>query len=500
MFQRARVFYLAILAVVASGCLFAQEVTVYTSSSTGDRIAKKPSLQLSASSAAANGNEVRIDEKARDQKIIGFGASFLEAGAISLNSLDQQQQDKVLRSLFDPNEGAGFTAMKTVNGATDFMSAGPWYTHDDTPGDVKLEHFSIQRDLGPNGLIPYIKKARKYGKFVLQAPMDYPPDWMLYDVNSNQDVNPKYYKTLAEFYLKYLQDYEKHGVFIDYLSLFNEPPGYTKISYEEIRDLLKNYVGPLLTKAGIKTQIQLSENSTRAGARKNYPVVLDDPEARKYVTTLPYHGYDFAQLGKPRKETKPPSRENGYDFSEFKNIAELHKMYPNLPLWMTEVCYWKGGTPWAGPFPRYDFEEGDFWGHQIMADLRAGASGWTYWNMILDETGGPWLISPIHHDPVENAQQPIVVINRKTKKVSYTGAYYYLAHFSKFVRPGSVRIGADFKPGDIDAVAFIRPDGKVVVELINSSKSAQTVRVLWRDRTVSTSLAPISITTLLWQQ
>jgi len=476
----------------------AQQVSVYVSSSTGDRLAQKQNLKFASTPSAGSQPGVRINENEKDQKIIGFGASFLEAGMICINSLDPKQQEEVFRTLFDPKTGAGFTAMKTVNGATDFMSAGSWFTYDDTPGDVDLRHFSIQRDLAPNGLIPYIKRAQKYGKFLLQAPMDYPPDWMLYDVEKRQDVDPKYYDVLARFYLKYLQEYQKNGVFIDYLSLFNEPPGYTKISYEEIRELLKSHVGPLLVKSGIKTQIQLSENSTRAGARKTYPVVLDDPDARKYVTTLPYHGYDFASLA--RKEKKPATVENGYDFSEFKNIAELHKMYPDLPLWMTEVCYWKGGTPWAGPFPRYEFEQGDFWGRQIMADMRAGSSGWTYWNMILDQTGGPELVSPIHGDPVDNKQQPLVIVNRETKKVSYTGAFYYLAHFSKFVRPGSVRVGVDFNSDQVDSVAFVRPDGKIVAQLINSSKSEKSVRVNWRRVSTLATLPPISITTLIWNQ
>ena len=104
--------------------------------------------------------------------------------------------------------------MKTPIAGTDFMSAGPYYTYDDTPGDVDMRHFSIQRDLGPNGVITYIKRARKYGKFVLQSPMDYPPDWMLIDVEKHQDVDPKYYDALARYYLRYLQEYQKQGAFL----------------------------------------------------------------------------------------------------------------------------------------------------------------------------------------------------------------------------------------------------------------------------------------------
>jgi glucosylceramidase len=221
--------------------------------------------------------------------------------------------ESVLRALFDPDKGAGFSAMKTVIASTDFMSAGPFYSYDDVPGDVAMNHFSIARDLGPNGLIAFIKLARLYGKFVLQAPMDYPPDWMLIDVNKNQHVNPQYYDALARYYLRYLQDYEKHGVFVDYLSLFNEPDIYTKIPYNEIDTLLKDHVGPLLKKEGIRTRIMLSEAPNREDAARNYPLVLEDPAARQYVSVAPYHGYDDKDWDK---------------------ILNLHRQFPALPLWI----------------------------------------------------------------------------------------------------------------------------------------------------------------------
>src|SRR5947208_14630603 len=100
-----------------------------------------------------------------------------------------------------------------------------------------MKHFSIVRALGLIGRTTFIKRARRYGSFVLQAPMDYPPDWMLFDVDTKQDVNPKYYDALARYYLRSLQEYQKSGVFIDYLSLFNEPGMYTTIHYCKIRHM-----------------------------------------------------------------------------------------------------------------------------------------------------------------------------------------------------------------------------------------------------------------------
>jgi len=476
---RSVVLALLLAASLGLASAGAQEVKVYVSSQAGDRLAAKASLQFAVQEKAKLPG-FKINAAVTDQKIDGFGASLMEAGLICLNDLPPAAQEEVLQQLFDPEKGAGFTAMKTEIAATDFASAGPWYTYDDTPGDVELKNFSVARDLGPNGMITFIKRARQYGRFMLQAPMDYPPDWMLTNLQDRekQDVDPKYFDALAHYYLRYLQEYEKHGIFIDYLSLFNEPGIYTKIPYTKIRDLLKNHVGPLFEKEGVKTKIQLSEAPSREEA-KNYETVLSDPAARQYVASLPYHGYDF---------------------KNFEVIANLHKKYPELPLWMTEICWaYEAGAPRHVSLPSYDWEDGDFWVNQIVSDLEVGAAAWIYWNMILDEKGGPWAISPVHGNPDPNVQHPVVIINRQTKQVTYTGLYYYLAHFSKFVRPGAVRIDTKGAVSGVRCVAFRRPEGGIVAQLINSRQAETTVRLESGGRVLRVSLPAISITTCLWK-
>ncbi|HKA18805.1 MAG TPA: glycoside hydrolase family 30 protein [Blastocatellia bacterium] len=467
------------LACITPSLICAQEARLFVSSRAGDRLTRKRAVRFTqATSAQAT---FRLDPSVTHQTIVGFGASFLEAGMVCLNSLQPSQQEAVLRALFDPQNGAGFSAMKTVIAGTDFMSGGPWYSYADSPGDVELKSFSIARDLGPNGLVTYIRRARRYGHFILQAPMDYPPDWMLFDVEKNQDVDPRYFDTLARYYLRYLREYEKQGISIDYLSLFNEPGIYTKIPYRKIRDLLKNHVGPLFAREGVLTKLQLSEAPDRSNAYQNYPTVLDDPEARKYVVNLPFHGY----RGGPEDSRK---------------IGDLHRRYPDLPLWMTEVCHaYLAGTTETMKLPRYDFEDGDFWGNEILSDLESDVSAWIYWNLILDEKGGPWLVSPIHHNPDPNVEHPVVIVDRRTKRVTYTGLYYYLAHFSRFVRPGSIRIGVTGKRGGVRCVAFHSSDGDVVAQLLNSRSADEQVSVECGGRVLQLVLPAGSITTASWK-
>ena len=222
----------------------------------------------------------------------------------------------------------------------------------------------------------------------------------------------------------------------------------------------------------------LSEAPTRSSAFKNYPTVLDDPEARKFVAAAPYHGYGFG---------------------DFTLIAKLHSQYPEIPLWMTEICHaYEAGTPASMTLPRTDFEDGDLWGNQIISDLEAHASAWIYWNMILDQNGGPWLVSPVHGNPDPNVQHPLVIIDRNTHRVTYTGAYTYLAHFSKFVRPGSIRVGTTGNMPGVRCIAFRTPVHGLVVQLLNSGKQLVRTRISARASVVELTLAPLSITTVVW--
>lgn len=472
----AALLLLASLPAIARG----QRVKVWVSSNAGDRMTPKDDREFRDAKAGSVAKpDFSIDTALKYQRMDGFGASIMEAGLMTLNTLPPEKQEDVLRALFDPKDGAGFTAMKTPLAGTDFQSAGPWFTYDDTPGDVDLKNFSVERDFRPNGVGTYILRARKYGNFALQAPIDYPPDWMLYDVKKRQDIPPKYYPVLANYFVKYLEEYKKRGIVVDYLSLFNEPEEvYTKIKYPEIRILIRDYVGPALAKSGLTTKLMISEAPERGVAARRYPVVLDDPEVRKYVSVVAYHGYDF---------------------KNFDKIAALEKKYAQFPFWMDELCYaYEAGYPKRKKLPIYAFDDGDVWGNIIFNDLEAGTSAWLYWNAILDETGGPWAVSPVHGNPDPNIQHPVVIINKTTHEVTYTGTYWYLAHFSKFVKPGAVRVGISGAKNGVRAMAFAANNGGYVVELLNSLSEPVKISLEFDGKRVPVDLAARSITTLTW--
>ncbi len=461
------------------------KIVVYSSSQSGDRLAQSDG---SWTTRDKNGNmpEIQIDDSVRYQEMYGFGATFNEAGMICLNSLGNEAKDSVLGMLFDPEAGAGYTAMKSPIAACDFASAGPWYTYDDTPGDTAMEHFTIERDLAPDGLISFIKAASRFGKFEIEAPMDFAPDWMYFGLKPDEKhIKPEYYRSLARYYSKYIKAYQDNGVTVNYLNLFNEAhnPWYSNVTYQVIGELIKNYVAPQLKADGLTTKIQFGETSNRPEAMEKFPAVLSDPDIMKNINSLTVHGYDWNQ---------------------FATLTELHDKYPDLPIWQTEVCYARVGDQPSNeppdrplPVPVYDFSDGEFWGNMIMNDMKNWVSAWIYWNMILDQNGGPWLVSEIHGDPDNNRQHPVVIINRETKQVSYTGLYWYLAHFSKFIRPGAYRIKSDGNSSSLNFASFINKDGSHVVNIINNGDDT-ACKIKWNSKTAVQNLKAHSITTLKW--
>lgn len=461
-------------------------VKIYTSSRAGDRLKRVSDKQFTSNKNSALSPIITVDENTVFQKIEGFGATFNEAGMICIRSLSPKAQKQLFRSLFDSVQGAGYTLMKSPIAACDFASAGPWYSYDETPNDTLMKDFTIKRDLAPDGLISFIKEAKKFSNFRIESPMDFAPDWMYYSLKAGEKhIRPEYYPALARYYSKYIQMYAANGVTINYLNLFNEANNdwYSNVTYKEIGKMIRDYVAPQLEADGLTTKIQFGESANRPEGIEKFPAGLDEPGVRKYVNSLTVHGYDW---------------------DKFSTLTDLHSRYPELPIWQTEVCYAYGpdvnNVPPGGPtkLPVYEFDDGEFWGNMIVNDMKNQVSAWIYWNMILDEKGGPWLISKEHGDPDQNHQHPVVIVNRNTGKITYTGLYYYLAHFSKFVRPGAYRISCTGDTGKLNFVAFKNPDSTIVLNVINNGLESGC-KISWNNKVISQKLQAHSISTFIWK-
>jgi glucosylceramidase len=485
-------------------------ITVYVSNNKGLRIAKATSIDWYHGTVPTNRMEIHIGTRVF-QEVDGFGGSFLRSGAITLAKLDEKDQESVLRMLFDPITGAGLSVGKVPIGACDYCPLSEeksklWWSYRENQNDS----FSIEHDLDPKfGTIPYIRRATQYmdKELWLQATMDFAPQWMIHGNRPRNHIQSKYYGELAQYYKSYALEFQKHAGFpIRYLSLFNEPvESYSNITISEISDLLSNFVGPLFHSETVHRLPQLTYGSppSRLSFLKSTTEIMEEAKVSKFIDVLFYHGYDCNPWTCNYGNNTCPVLDKSA-----KNIQKIHALHPQLKLWMTEVCYAQEYGNFPPPpacpsLPLYEFEDGIQWGKMIISDFKSGASAWIYWNMILDQNGGPHLESPAHNDPETDIQHPLVIINSKTLSVTYTGAYWFLAHFGRFVPRGMYVLDsmASSPLANIYHIAFTNPHtDEIVVQLINDSPVRHTIHLIDSSYKCTVVLDPISITTLQYQR
>jgi glucosylceramidase len=207
---------------------------------------------------------------------------------------------------------------------------------------------------------------------------------------------------------------------------------------EEERDFLKNYLGPTMRREGLGDKKILVWDHNRDLIYQRVETILSDPEAARYVWGVGYHWYEPWSGGEPM----------------FDNVRLVHETFPDKHLVFTEGC--------ADSFDINrvnDWKLGEHYGHSMINDFNNGTAAWTDWNVLLDETGGPnhvknFCFAPVHADT-------------KTGRLIYTNAYYYIGHFSKFIRPGARRIASSPSRSSLISTAFINADGKVSAVVMN---------------------------------
>jgi glucosylceramidase len=445
-------------------------VEIYvTAKDTGQRLAKADDVEL-ADSPPINEKEayIFVDPTKTFQTVLGIGGALTDASAETFYKLPEDKRQEILTAYFDPQNGIGYTLGRTHIHSCDFSSESYTYVTND---DTQLESFDIAHDLKYR--IPFIKEAlATAGKnnFTLFASPWSPPAWMKDndDMLHGGKLKPEYYESWARYYGKFIHAYEKEGIPIWGLTVQNEPLAVQtwescNYSAEEERDFVKNYLGPALRKDGLSDKKIIVWDHNRSFMFQRASVILDDPAAAKYVWGVGYHWY--------------------VDDS-FENVKHVREAYPKTHLLFTEGC--------NGPFHLSqinDWQWGENYGKSMIHDFNNGVEGWTDWNVLLDETGGPnhvqnFCFAPIHADT-------------KTGKLYYMDSYYYIGHFSKFIRPGAKRIISSSSTDKLQTTAFLNPDGKIAVLVLNLSDKAQPFNFSVSGKSAKSTSPAHSIITLV---
>jgi glucosylceramidase len=414
---------------------------------------------------------VFVDPTKKFQTYLGIGAAMTDASAETFAKLSKAKQQEFLQAHFDPVKGSGYTLARTNIHSCDFSSGSYTYVADN---DTLLKTFSLEHDRKYR--IPFIKRAiaAAGGKLTMFVSPWSPPAWMK-DNNSmlkGGKLKPQHYQHWANYFERFIKGYEKEGIPIWGLTIQNEPMATQTwescvFTAEEERDFLKNNLGPTLKRTGLGNKKIIVWDHNRDLIFQRSTTLLDDPEAAKYAWGIGFHWYEDWSGGQPMYE----------------NIKRVHEAYPDKQIMFTEGC--------AESFDssRYNvWALGEEYGRSMINDFNNGMVGFTDWNILLDEKGGPnhvknFCFAPVHADT-------------RTGELIYTNAYYYIGHFSKFVKPGARRISSAASRSQLLTTAFANPDGSVAVIVMNQG-SAKTPYVLWiNGKAAELTAAPHSIATL----
>ena len=451
-----------------------KKITVYTTAdSTALRLSITETLHLATFGQPLETQPcVFVDPAKTFQTIIGIGGALTDASAEVFAKMPKEKQEEIMQKYFDPQKGIGYTMVKTHIHSCDFSSSS--YTYVDEK-DAALKSFSIAHD--KQFRIPFIKRAiaAAGGQLTLFASPWSPPAWMKdnNDMLHGGKLLPAYYQSWANYFVKFIKAYQAEGIPVWGFTVQNEPMAkqtwesciYTA---EEERDFIKNFLGPTLQKAGLKDKKLIAWDHNRDLIYQRASTILGDPGAAKYVWGIAFHWYESWTGG-------------GRIFDNVKRVAES---FPRTNLIFTEGC------AESFTFARMnEWKWGETYGINMINDFNNGIAGWTDWNILLDETGGPNHVQNLCFAPVH--------ANTVTGELYYLNSYYYIGHFSKFIRPGAKRIISSSTRGQLLTTAFINTDGKIAVIVMNQSNNKIPYRLWIAGEAAETISLPHSIQTLV---
>ncbi|MCW3088970.1 MAG: glycosyl hydrolase [Ferruginibacter sp.] len=461
----------------SSGNIFSTEgkkVIVYTTAdSTAFRVTATDTVQFKNLPQPVETQVcVFVDPTKVYQTFLGIGGAITDASAEVFAKLPKEKQTEFLQSYYDVSKGIGYSLARTNINSCDFSSDNYTYV---TDRDFTLQSFNVAHD--KQFRIPLIKQAiaAAGGELTMFVSPWSPPAWMKdnNDMLHGGKLKAEFYQPWANYYAKFINAYEKEGIPVWGMSVQNEPMATQRwescvYTAEDERDFLKKYLGPTMEKEGLGDKKIIVWDHNRDLMFQRADVIFNDPDAAKYAWGMGFHWYE--------------SWSGGEDV--YNNVARVHEAWPEKNLMFTEGCAEK-----FIPEQIRSWALGERYGRSMINDFNNGTVGWTDWNILLDEQGGPnhaknFCFAPVH-------------ANTKTGELIYTSAYYYIGQFSKFIRPGAKRISSVASRSHLLTTAFLNTDGKIAVVVMNTGNKTSPVNLWIRNKAAETIILPHSIVTMV---
>ncbi|WP_430816525.1 glycoside hydrolase family 30 protein [Carboxylicivirga sp. RSCT41] len=449
-------------------------IHIYETSKAGtERLADKGTVEFGNAGQPLEWEvAVFVNPEKQFQTFIGIGGAITDASAEVFHKLSDDKQKQLIDAYYGAN-GIDYTLLRTTIHSCDFSSKSYTYIEE---GDKELNTFSIERDKEER--IPMIKRAMAQASEPLLfyvSPWS-PPAFMKGREHMLQGgkLLPEYYQSWASYYAKFIKAYEAEGMPVWGLTIQNEPMAVQRwescvYTAEEERDFLKNYLGPTLEKEGLgdKNIVVWDHNRDLISHRAN--TIFGDPEAAKYAWGIGFHWYERWAGGQ----------------SMWRNLSNVKESFPDKQLLFTEGC--------IEAFDEAEYERwsnAERYGTSMINDFNCGTAGWTDWNILLDHTGGPnhvgnFCFAPVHADTRSN-------------ELIFTPSYYYIGHFSKFIRPGARRISTTTSRSHINSTSFLNTDGGIVTVVMNDTEEAINYKMIIGEQQTELVIPAHGIQTLVY--
>lgn len=401
------------------------------------------------------------------QKVRGFGGAFTESSAHNYASMSEEKKKELIEAYFGES-GLRYNFGRVHMNSCDFALGNYTYIED---GDGELKTFSIEHDT--KEILPLIKDAQKASGREIQfllSPWS-PPAFMKTngDMNHGGKLKEEYYGAWADYFVRFIRAYQEAGIKISYLTVQNEPMAVQTwdsciYTAEEEGAFVRDYLGPALERAGLSDVAIFVWDHNKEEAYNRFKETVANERTLNYVTGAAIHWYTG---------------------DHFEAIELIRKMYPDKEVFFTEGCVEYSRFADSG-----EVQKAEMYAHDILGNLNAGISAYLDWNLFLDEKGGP--------NHVGNFCAAPIMCNAGEDSYEKRLTYYYIGHFSRYVEPGAVRIGTTRYTDQVEAVAFLNPDGTRTLILLNKTKNEVPVTVREDGYGTETVLAPHSIHTICY--
>ncbi len=420
---------------------------------------------LAFQKAAPTGTVIAVDDSQQFQTMDGFGYCLTGGSAQLLHAMSAPARAKLLRELFGTGAtDIGVSYLRLSIGASDLDAQV--FSYDDRPAgetDPTLAHFSLAPD--EQHLIPVLKEILAINPKIklLGSPWS-PPTWMKTNGETKGgSLKPEFYPAYAQYFVKYIQGMKAQGITLDAITVQNEPlhPGNNPsllMPAEPQAEFIGKHLGPAFQAAGLKTKIICYDHNAD---KPEYPLtVLGDATANPYVDGSAFHLYA----------------------GPIEALSKVHDAFPKKNVYFTEE--------WVGSRSKFEGNLGWHVKNLFVGAPRNWAKNVLEWNLAADPEQNP-------HTPGGCNQCLGAITLAPGDAVTRNVAYYTVAHASKFVPTGSVRINSTIATG-LPNVAYKTPTGQHVLLVLNDQPTPQAFSLSYKGQAAQATLPAGAVATYVW--